>query len=46
MRTCTGGTWLAGITCPTTVLAGISMARVLILHKQIGTLKEPGCSSP
>ena len=46
VRWTTSGTWLAGITWPNTILAGISMAQALILHKQIGTLEEPGCSSP
>ena len=46
VRWTTGGTWLAGVTCPTTVLAGTSMACELMLCRQIGTLEEPGCSSP
>ena len=42
----TCGTWLAGTICPVIVLAGTSMAQALKLHRQTGTLEEPGCSSP
>ena len=40
------GTWLAGTTCPTTVFVGISMVWALKLHREIGTLEDPGCNSP
>ena len=46
VRRTTSGTWLAGVTCPTMVLVGISMEQVLKLCRQIGTLEDPGCSSP
>ena len=46
VRWTTGGTWLAEMTCPTMAVVGISMAHVLKLHRQIGNLEEPGCSSP
>ena len=42
----TSSNWLAGATCPTTVLVGISMVWALKLCRQIGTLEDPGCNSP
>ena len=46
VRWTTCGTWLAGITWPTTVFTGIYMMQVLKLCRQTGTLEEPGHSSP
>ena len=46
VRWTTNSIWLAGATCPTTVLVGISTAWVLRLCRQTGTLEEPGHSSP
>ena len=45
MRT-TGGTWLAGVTLPTTTLAGITMRWACRFLKQMGTQEDPGCNSP
>ena len=42
----TGGTWLAGVTLPMTILAGITMGCALRFLKQIGTQEESGCNSP
>ena len=40
-----GGTWLAGTICPMIILVGTSTAWALKLHRQTGTLEEPGYSS-
>ena len=42
----TGGTLLARVTLPTTIMAGITMGQALRFLKQIGTLEDLGHNPP